>query len=703
MGLRRLASVICLGSLLLSCTAQAGSYDIMVIRPKIQSITTVQLREVQTIYDQNFQTLTDILNLVGANYSVYTSREAAPNSRAVSEYIRTGIFARNTGLADTAACVIISSFIPASLSGAVIDSLTRIARGGPLVPICYLLDSAVEASNLGGSPYMDDAGSASVRDSAGVSGVKANPSPAGAPVLANGSRASWVQSVYSSGYVRNASQAPAGGLRPLLYASTTGEGLVLPFLQQNSVWVDSLPFLNTQAADTLLVWDRLWNIATLPTAKPMTFISWGGAGLSSGDSLSAANSTERPSAEGALDILMYGLAHFDSLTGGKVFGRMKRPLQLAITVDGALTRNDRKRVPGIVNADTTAYYATLDSVAALGIPITFGVNVDSAASYGRDIIKLKSISQARFTPQSWKGQQRGASGDTTNGAGSGNASKNNIVDPFGRYRLRAFVGDTAAVADSSVYGLLLRARMRCDSIFGSDRGSLTLLAPYDDYSPKNMLALSSTPDSLISAFVAAGFQAVRSNNRWSNSFPGIGTEGKLNPRGWFTSQKTLRNPLYPTTGQPVFKVVCDGGYPLWGGYRQGKHLDDSTTVPPSQIGHVERMRVLGEMLVGKRYDFDIWGNYGSIVGAGIYAWRDINQHTEDFQAPGMGTSLSSSSYIGGRGNVMMLHASDFSGRTSDPARVGWWHMKHLVVMMRACNQAAGRSIFTFCYPEEITP
>ena len=181
---------------------------------------------------------------------------------------------------------------------------------------------------------------------------------------------------------------PAGAL--LLY------GLALYVYPRQCQWPDSLPFY-TASSETTLVWDRQWaNIASAPNAKTMTFCLWFGNGmLTDSTSNNAIVGYVDAKGEGDISTLRFGLAHFDSLIGGALFN--KGPAVRGIVVKGAVGRGLRRWMGGIAPGDTSAFYSSLDSLAAWGVPVTFAANVssDSATTYARDIIKLRSVGSAR--------------------------------------------------------------------------------------------------------------------------------------------------------------------------------------------------------------------------------------------------------------------------------------------------------------------
>src|SRR6185503_16866571 len=100
--------------------------------------------------------------------------------------------------------------------------------------------------------------------------------------------------------------------------------------------------------DSIWVWDRLWaNLASCPNAKTQTFASIAGEGFNVADSSAFANvAGTGGNGEFGFDFLMAALCHFDSLTLSQtgrrlIFGNMRAPRKVALTIDGGLTRRQR--------------------------------------------------------------------------------------------------------------------------------------------------------------------------------------------------------------------------------------------------------------------------------------------------------------------------------------------------------------------------
>jgi hypothetical protein len=700
-----------LAALLIAATAQAATYDAMVVVPTPSNATTTNQQSAREVM-YRMSVLAKVLRLAGTNYGTIRASDAK------TEYCRTGVFVRSNGLVDSARCVIFPSYL-GRFHGAVYgaacrpDSVMRISYGtandhGAKVPWLFLMDSNTELdANVLGVSIFDDA--ATLPDTAGVSGSK-DISDTTFPWTKADPTLRWRFCSFQAGYIKNVAAEPVGGMRIVL------EGSIPAFKTEavallNSQFPCSMPSIDragvSLGADTVYVWDRLWaNLASAPNAKTMTFVSWGGAGGNSGDSLySGHGGIYLPPSEVGLDILVFGLAHFDSLTLSQtgrrlIFGNMKAPRKVGLTVDGGLSRQLRyyQQEHGIDPGDTTSFYSTLDSLRLANIPVTFGVNVDSAAAYARDIIKFKTLPRARFTPQVWTGLRDTLTLNT--------AAR--FTDLLGRWRKRTFIGDgSGAALDTSYASKLKQAHSVCDSIFG--RHSATLLAPDDDYSPFQMrtgkgasFAASGTPsfaDSALYAIGQAGFTTLRTDGKYSDAdATQRGASG--NPRGWWKDSGFFRNAIDNTN----LKLLQHGGFELCGGLSWANAFQDSAAPWDSAAAgrFCEDRAVFGMWDMDGTRDSDSWYNRGDNIGTAVfYAFMGVKYNLEDYADPRYGTLSAEGTNCKQR--LIRMGCHDLSGVNPNPARTGWLLIRWLDSWMKACNRADNLNLMQWAYPEDIDP
>ncbi len=177
-GVRRIGAYLCLAATLCGQAAQARTYDIMVVVPNgIQQNVAYCNQQAQAAAMRTATAVFRILDIANANYS--TIQE----SKCRVEWIRTGLFGRGavtSGIAesvDSARCVIVMPFIGVAAAnfGLKLDSLTRSARGGPLVPMLGIFDNsgtgiASANADYGQHSFFDDAAVAAQACSVGVVG-----------------------------------------------------------------------------------------------------------------------------------------------------------------------------------------------------------------------------------------------------------------------------------------------------------------------------------------------------------------------------------------------------------------------------------------------------------------------------------------------------------------------------------------------------
>lgn len=388
------------------------------------------------------------------------------------------------------------------------------------------------------------------------------------------------------------------------------------------------------------------------------------------------------------NITLLVLARLDSLTGGKVFSK---PKKAAIVLSGAFERTIRRLPGGSNDQDSSVIKATLDSLGVLGIPITVGTNADSIASYPNEISWWKKVPSARFSPYTTYGLT-----DTTKAS---NWSSTSVVDLFGRYRNRAIVGDSlyhsVAGSDSSILAGLILLR---DKIKNAGLGlSRTVIAPLDDWSPKNTLAKSSPLDSLTLAFRRAGFSAVLTDVQRNESSVFRTKSNRDLVRGYDGIQRDYYNPLLGET----FRFIGHTGYNITGSSMNYMVVPtDSSTIPLSYVfgGQIVSSPTASMMATGRFwYGFlnDNWRDIDWFPTTGVLGYNgylDIRYPSADLFGEFR------------RASVMKLHVSDLGGvPNGPPSRPGYWAIKSLVNQFRSVNSWANRKVLILTYPEDCEP
>jgi len=681
---------------------------------------------------RNTRMVTSILRATGA-------REGADyrlirNDQTKTEWLRTGDQVWNGGLVSGTPALgayvehfdaVISTYKHASISGQITgsarsDSLTLWNvqnRTGAAVPVLQLRDNSSQVC-CGQQQW-----EVTASDSSGASGTESGLGYAKL-IHFRGQDAPYWGASYMEGGIN---PYETGDLRRILTSDP------MPFgyhFQRGSTdddgggaaackWCDSM-VVNSEA-DTLILWERQYdknpNKVSTSGARTMVFASaWGGG--SAIDSLGNADGTSwTPPTEGDWATILIGLARLDSLVradtlngvkrGGRVLG--DKTIKIAPVVYGGLARGSRHSwkspgsAQGIFPPDTSAFYAILDSLDALGIPITFAVNVDSADSYDRDIIKLKSVKNAHFTPQIWNGVA-----DTA--VAGGQDAKYRPVDVFGRWRPRTAVGDLSGLgADSSMAALLKSSLRMTDSIFGKNRVSRIAVAPDDDWSPENLRIPASgfantSVDSIVLAIQAAGFHGVVANGqdpdaRYTKLSSGPSAN---NPRGALWTQG-----FYTGGGIKDFKVLTHSGFSVMGGRAQRAAFADSVNNRPTNVADfwfTDLSRLWAGALLDFDYAYDTWA-YDTGISAGdtIRSYDGIQLNRNDrvqAQAPTMRPVVKASVFRLSCGD---LSGVPYGGPGGAPAANGYWVLKSAANAMRIINRLAGRTVIRFAYPDEIEP
>ena len=638
----------------------------------------------------------NLLNELGVDYKL------VPASSVKTEFLRTGQMVWNFNtpgayaeqfdgviLLNPYAKTVSETPWPRSYTGFYPCSLTV---GGvtkaPRVPHLWLY-GAINGATLGG-----DLGVQRIRTTAGalpcstgVDGSAAGSGTAGTwgavPLINSGPSVTgtWFSASNQAGFPL--SGTIPGGVRTLLRAN---QAHILGPYRWTKVLANNQDTLITGAGvDSVVVWERMnanlyAGAANTNPIKPIVFANIMGTQLCF-DSLNAV-----PCEYDGV-VTMFALARLDSLTGGKVFTKTKKA---AIVISGGFERTLRRLPGGANDQDSTVIKATIDSLAALGVPLTVTVNADSIASYPNEVAWWRKLWAARFSPVATRGI---ADTNTT----SGRWSKDRAVDVFGRFRNRAFYGDSVyhyvEGADSSIFQGLVTLRKRTKDA-GLDKLSGTLIAPLDDWSPKNMAVKTNAMDSLIWVAQKAGYSAILTDvQRPEADIQRIRTNPLL-VRGWHGDEKVRYSSL---TGEN-FKFVGHTGYNITGSSLQYFPLPtDSASTPltysfggtgpctPSATYQMIGRFWSGFNDTGRDRDWFAYEGFSALGG-----YLDIRYSSADmFHEPR-------------KASVFKLHVSDLGGiQNGPPTRPGYYAIKSLVRQFDAINKIAGRTVVRLTYPEDI--
>ena len=445
-------------------------------------------------------------------------------------------------------------------------------------------------------------------------------------------------------------------------------------------WCDSLGFPSSyfsttagSSADTVMIWTRerfLGDRSPLIFALPIH----GGNGAS----------------DVPFGLYAMTIALLDSACGGGVIGQTPgwQPPKFAVVLSGAFSHSDSDvnsssewGAHGVFYpSDTAAVKAGIDSLKALGIPLTVTVNVDSIEAYPNEKDWYFNIPTARFSPESRTlatGTTGIANGVATNGPASGNASNTFFADPFGFKRTRTIIssdrynyGTGCNGTDTSMSCMIQYMRDRLASYPQiSGRLSSAILASSFDYIPFNYSATNLPGrDSVEAAMLRSGYNValgqvmlIRAspNNRHSFSSLGGTTQADQTGPGQFTAEANSHSFLL--NGSPVtFRWLA------------GRHIDED----PTAVGLVNH-NIAAETMVG------IWAQ----------PWypQDMTQYVHQFRT---------------RFQCIYIRPGELGWKqssTTDTQRSGFYQVKWIVNQIRTINRMAGRTVFNISYPEDIVP
>lgn len=725
--MRRVLAAL-LASAMLACAADAR---VAIIAP-VESQTVSSSNpypEPNVCLNRDMRLLLENLRDMGADQSSYV---VVSSRNFKTEWARTGLIQWPNGTTEQFDGIIVPSYPGSYRPNALLnvypriafDSLTRVRynggadSAGVLVPHLYLITNAA-GLRLGSNDYLSSS-TAAFRCSVGVAegASKTNPTLQGLLYMTERPSVRWQMHTYAAGWPITDTAIP-GGIRKLLSSTTSGYGIIRDGSGLvESQWPDSMPFYSA-SNETTLVWDRLWANPTsykaTYRAKTMTFCDYYGGGITF-DSLAnqgIAVAYRTGENEGETSVLRFGLAHFDSLIGGRLF--TKGPATRGVVIAGAASRGLRRWTGGIAPGDTSVFYSSLDSLASYGIPLTFALNVnpDTLSAYARDLIKLKSVPLARFTPYITDGVFDTTASLTATGT---TRNKTRWVDVFGRWRDRVLVG-SGGIGDTSLVTQLAYLKAYTDSVTG--RATVPILVPpYDDWSPGVKSATNRFnakangriyADSTMYAMRRAGFLGVLANGQSPECDLSVsGGVGYTNPRGFIGKQGWYR-PKFNGTETDVtsgivsyagatmdpFLVLTHSGSTMGMGKTQQALFGDSTTSKTEgswQYLHYTLDRASGQFFANRWRNQDDWKDYGIDYTPNYYTtWVNVALPMDDLQ------------YGVRRGHVLKLYCSDLAGNPSNPARTGLHVIRSLKTSFDAVNIAAGRTLLRFGYLDEVRP
>jgi len=518
----------------------------------------------------------------------------------------------------------------------------------------------------------------------GVAAATDITNPTYGPFLHDGSgTGAWTVGTYASGWPMS-SYEPRGGRRIMLQGNTGSYWLHAPVC---TPWNANFDSVVTGSVDTALVW-MLPRDEVSGSSAAAIFANVAGAG----GIFDSAGGDKYLYCENDPLLMLYSLAVLDSQMAGGLFDSDHLPIKVGVTIDGGFRHQSRASFTGGYAPDSATIKANAARLA--GIPAVLGVNVDSVNAYPYEKGWWALWTALRYTPQSWARVE-----DSTAVAGRDTAGVLHLEDIFGRLRKRTAYGPAyTSGADTSSFALLKYAKDRTAVLFPG-KVSSTLLAPLDDILPANW---GGKADSVLYAIAEAGFTTARVHGKTNRNLQDRALN-PLNLYGWQHRKSALGSRI---------NLLAHNGYSQRGATAQGVWqrtllADDATDLNPWRdttcaVGwtspgggawdiFIEQTQRVAAGLIGRDLDGDkterseLSNTHGYTTG--------YNLPMDDYQHP-----------YTHRASIIRLCVNDFAGDPNGPpAQNGYLLLKNLDNAFRAINAAAGRTVITFAYPEDIRP
>ena len=402
--------------------------------------------------------------------------------------------------------------------------------------------------------------------------------------------------------------------------------------------------------------------------------------------------------------LLTAIALADSLSSGGLLGSSTAlPAKIGIHIDDGWKRGDSNggtSIGGIAWTDTTAFKATVDSIATLGVPFVVGVEVDSITTYaGYDDRWWSRAPLAHFTPHCHSGVGSPGAGFLPRTQNVGTKFLN-VIDQWGIVRTRYAFGSVDStlayglpdyvndVADSaSTYWLTKRAFALLDSTFGSSRVDHLVMPPGDDWTNSqvkhNTSVAGNAVDSCLTAAALAGATGVRSNAHSTFSAV-VQSPNESNNYGYYINQQAW---TVSASGSPTWVPVARYGTPC--NILSCYSYPTTSTPLDLTLAH-------GSSLSWSRH---IRGNPGDHSNLLRGMWGGPMNEAYWTGSATTGQNI--------RANIFALHVGDLGSRRpatgGEDTRPGFYALKYLVHSVNLANAHARQPLVVFAYPDGMQP
>lgn len=452
-------------------------------------------------------------------------------------------------------------------------------------------------------------------------------------------------------------------------------------------WCDSMKFATQITADTMLFWARYRS-----TSEP--------APLFFGAINAGANGTP------SIGMAIMMLSAMDSAANHQLIGAKPgwRPKKSAFYIAGALAHTGSSyritaSAPGEMqthftwcatdSCDSLNQKAGIDSVAALDVPVTIGVNCspDTLSRYANEIAWWKRITRARFSPESWKGVNSTATNPLESGLG--NAGDSAPVDIFGALRSRVLVsaarlgGTACASGDTTMSCLLTNAKGYLRPYFPNQL-SRTLCAPNFDFIPSNFTAQSMpSPDTLGAACLLAGYDTMLMNPDDTNSNPAM--QYARSAGGAFAPPNGLKAFGWGERDYLIHSDIVYGRFPP----------NDVSTTNSHPLGRF-KVRATRGLVFEHSVDILLTHPYHTefLLGLFTHLWYpdDLIYYYHGFHT-GLSVFVVRSGELGGTGAI--------NSDTRPAQHIGYQQMKWIVRQQQIANQLNGRVIWQIVSTDDL--
>jgi hypothetical protein len=330
--------------------------------------------------------------------------------------------------------------------------------------------------------------------------------------------------------------------------------------------------------------------------------------------------------------------------------------------------------------DSVAWKASVDSLDALGVPITYGVRVDSMMAYISELAYVRTKSNASFAVERWNGTSLSLA-----------AARDSLIGQVGINRF-----DTVLMGGNNDWTATeLKFRIRAANGVYSSRDTFALVKLTD-------------ADSIAGVISLAGYSGVSQDAEADSGLAGTSAPGT-----WTAQQRVISVPaLYGWRPQQYLMGLTFPGFnPRGATQGHGYELNTSNvTASASTVtndstynSHYMQRTMWGAVMPYWEPDGALdWPKIKDPAGTlGGVPWFG-----EPLAGGGLYLSISTKARFGTGTNLVRITSSSLGGGqwfAASPNRPGFYQVKYTVNALRAVNALAGRALCLFVTPDQLTP